>query len=198
MKKTDRGEADQQLSIFTRDFGKLEIQARAVRKISSKLRAGAEIFNLSEIEFIQGKTQKTLTDAILIEKFKNLRGDLKKLRVAYKIAETADDLIKAPEPDPRIWHLLNEVLQKLNGYTLPAARYTLIYYYFFWNLLSLLGYQPKIQDCTVQGKEINCDIVKIIKLILKKDWKVLPRLKLEPSHLKLLKEVAQWYRVKIQ
>ena len=197
MKKADRGEADQLLTIFTRDFGKLEILARAVRKISSKLRAGTELFYLSEIEFVQGKTHKTLTDAILIGKFKNLRSDLTKLKIAHKIAESADDLIKAPEQDPKIWQLINEVLDKLNSYTLHAARYTIIYHYFFWNLVSLLGYQPKIQDCRVQGKEIDCDIVKIIKLILKKDWKVLPRLKLEPSHLKLLKEAALWYRVKI-
>lgn len=197
LKKTNRGEADQLLTIYTKDFGKIEILARAVRKITSKLRAGAEIFYLSEIEFIQGKAHKTLTDAILIEKFKNLRSDLKKLSIAYKIAETADNLIKEPEPDPRIWQLLNEVFQKLDRYKLKAESYTLIYHYFFWHLVSLLGYRPEIENCTLQGKKINCDIVKIIKLILKKDWNVLARLKLIPDHLKLLKRVSEWYKVKI-
>ena len=64
-KKEDRGEADQLFTIYTKDFGKLEILGKAIRKISSKLRSGAETFYLSEIEFIQGKTYKTLTDAIL-------------------------------------------------------------------------------------------------------------------------------------
>ena len=77
LKKVDRKETDQLLTIYTKDFGKLEILAKAIRKISSKLKSGAEIFYLSEIEFIQGKTRKTLTDAILIEKFENLRKDLK-------------------------------------------------------------------------------------------------------------------------
>ena len=197
LKKTDRGEADQLLTIYTKDFGKLEILAKAVRKISSKLRSSAQLFYLSEIEFVQGKTHKTLTDAILIDKFGNLSKDLVKLKVAYKISEDADDLIHGQEKDPKLWHLFNEVFQKLNNYSLNAKRYTLIYHYFFWNFVSLLGYAPEILDCTLQGKKINCDIVKIIKVILKKDWQLLPRLKLEPEHLKLLKEVADWYRVKI-
>jgi len=197
LKKIDRGEADQLLIVYTKNFGKLEILARSIRKISSKLRSGADIFCLSEIEFVQGKTQKTLTDAILIEKFDNLKNDLTKIKVAYKIAETADDLIKAPEPDNKIWRLLNEVFQKLNKYTINPFRCTLIYYYFFWNLVSLLGYQPKIKDCTVQGKKFNCDTVKIIKLILKKEWEILLRLKIKPPHLKSLQEAAQWYKVKL-
>jgi len=55
LKKEDQGEADLLFTIYTKDFGKLEILGRAIRKISSKLRSGAEIFYLSEVEFIQGK-----------------------------------------------------------------------------------------------------------------------------------------------
>jgi DNA repair protein RecO (recombination protein O) len=197
LKKNNLGEVDQLLTIYTKDFGKLEILAKAVRKISSKLRAGVDLFYLSEIEFIQGKTHKTLTDAILIEKFKNLRNNLTKIKVAYKIAQTADDLIKAPEPDPKIWDLLNEVFRKLNDYTLKPVRYPFIYYYFFWNLVSLLGYQPQIKRCAIQGRETDCDVVKIIKVIFRNDWKTLSRLKVEYRHLELLKKVSKWYRARI-
>ena len=73
LKKEDRGEADQLFTVFAEDFGKLEILGRAIRKITSKLRSASSPFYLSEIEFIQGKTYKTLTDAILIDNFKNIR-----------------------------------------------------------------------------------------------------------------------------
>ena len=79
LKKECREEADQLFTLFTKDFGKLEVLGKAIRKISSKLRANIEVFYLTEVEFIQGKNQKILTDAILIEKFKNLRENLKKL-----------------------------------------------------------------------------------------------------------------------
>ena len=197
LRKEDRGEADQLFTVYTKDFGKLEILGRAIRKISSKLRSGADIFYLSEIEFIQGKAHKTLTDAILIEKFSNLKSDLNKLKIAYKISQLLDNLVSGQESDEKIWQLLKETFRKLNKLEIKNWKLEIIYYYFFWNLISLLGYQPDIKNCTIQGKEINCDIVKIIKVILKKDWQILLRLKLEPIHLKLLKNLSKWYKIKV-
>ncbi len=52
LKKTDLWEADQVFSIYTQDFGKLKVLGKAIRKIKSKLRSGAELFYLSETEFI--------------------------------------------------------------------------------------------------------------------------------------------------
>ena len=49
IKKKDLGEADQLFTIYTKDFGKLEILGKAIRKISSKLRSGAELFYLFHI-----------------------------------------------------------------------------------------------------------------------------------------------------
>lgn len=210
IKKEERGEAGQLFTVYTKDFGKLEIFGKAIRKISSKLKSGAEIFYLSEIEFIQGKTQKILTDAILIEKFSGLKNNLNKLKVAYKVSEILDNLVFGQEPDERIWSLLKETFGKLNKLeirrhppsTFPAKGWApwkveIIYYYFFWNLVSLLGYQPEIKNWTIEGKKINCDIIKIIKVILRKDWQLLFRLKLTPDHLKLLKNVSHWFKLKV-
>jgi len=258
-KKDDRGETDQLFTVYTKDFGKLEILGKAIRKISSKLRSGAELFYLSEIEFIQGKTQKTLTDAILIEKFKNLREDLKTLSVAYKISEILDNLIKGQEPDEKIWQLLLETFERLNNYTLYPKTYTLIYYYFLWNLLSILGYQPELYNCVIcqknlstyfaekygldraqmilcsgllpeklylnpkegglicqncfkkvklveedksssspfaaarVGKEVKPEVVKILRIILKKNWLTLSKLKIEKDFLKELVSISKNY-----
>ena len=196
-KKEDRGEVNQLFTVYTKDFGKLEILGKAIRKISSKLRPGAEVFYLSEIEFIQGKTYKTLTDAILIEKFENIRTDLKRLRIAYKIFGILDNLIRGQEPDEKIWHLLKETLRKLNKLEAIGAKLELLYYYFFWNLVSLLGYQPELRPDSICGKQIDTDLAKILKIIIKKDWQVLSRLKITPIHLKLLKNISQWYNKEV-
>jgi DNA repair protein RecO (recombination protein O) len=222
LKKVDRGETDQMLTIYTKDFGKLEILAKAVRKISSKLRPGAEIFYLSEIEFIQAKTHKTLTDALSIEKFENLREDLRKLKIAYKIAEVFDELVKGQEKDEKIWQLLSKTFDKLNTkYKIQDTGYK-IYYYFFWNLLSLLGYEPELYNCVLcrqkirpgnvffsakeggvicqnhvkllkLAKEIEPETIKILRIILKRDLPLLFRLKMEKSHLKSLSYVTSAY-----
>ena len=47
----------------------------------------------------------------------------KSCKIAYKIIETADYLIKGQEPDKRIFNLLGETLDKLNDY---SVHYSLI------------------------------------------------------------------------
>src|SRR4030042_1158672 len=109
------------------NLGKMDLLAKAERKTASKLKGALENFYLSEIEFIQGKAYKTLTDAILIDDFKNLRKDLQKLQIAHKISELFDNLIKGEEPDPQIWQLLTETFNTLNTHNLKPKIYSLIY-----------------------------------------------------------------------
>jgi len=222
LKKIDRGEADRIFTIYTKDFGKLELLAKAERKIKSKLRGGLEIFYLSEIEFIQGKTHKTLTDAISIEKFRKLRKSLKRLAIAYKISEVLDNLVKGQEPDEKIWQLLNEVFQKLNNLSFVISHWSLLYFYFLWNLLSILGYQPELYNCslcqkklipeklyfdpkeggvicsgcfekTKSGKKVEPEIVKTLRLILERNWQILSKLKIELKYMKPLELVSENY-----
>jgi len=222
LKKVDQGETDQLFTIYTKDFGKLEILGKAIRKTSSKLRSGAEIFYLSEIEFIQGKTHKTLTDAVLIDKFKNLRKNLKKLAMAYKISEVLDTMLKGQESDEKIWELLNETFEKLNDLRFKIYALRLIYYYFLWSFLSILGYQQEFYLCSLcrkkltpeniffspgegglicnicgksiqQVKEIGQNTVKILRIILQKDWSTFKKLKIKPEDLKSLKIISDYY-----
>ena len=222
LKKDGRGEADQLFSIFTKDFGKLEILGRAIRKITSKLRSGSELFYFSEIEFIQGKTHKTLTDSILIDKFKGIRENSEKLNLVCQIAEALDSLLGWEQRDKVIWELLNESFRRLNNLKLE-----IIYYYFLWNLFSILGHKPELYSCPVCGekllpetfyflpkeggvvcwkclekftkeekefsKEIAVDTVKILRLFLSEDWGVLPRIKITEETKRNLKEISEFY-----
>ena len=196
IKKIDRGENDRLLSVYTKNFGKIRVLGKSIRKIGSKLKSGAELFCLSEVEFIQGKAYKTLTDAILIEDFPNIRNDLKKLKIIRQITEVLDLFISKEEKDEQVWRLLNEVFDKLNNKQFSINNITLIYYYFFWNFVSVLGYGPEFRDCTINKTKTDCDAVKIIKVILKKDWGILSRLRITPSHERLLKNVSEWYTKK--
>ncbi len=226
--KTDRGESDRIFTIFTEDFGKLELLAKAERKIKSKLRAGLELFYLSEIEFIQGKIYKTLTDTILIESFAGIREDLDKLKVAHQITEVLDTLVKGEEPDQQIWQLLSESLKVLNNWKIEnclpaqAGKLKIIYYYFLWNFLSVMGYQLDLYNCVACQKkispgkiyfnptegglicgqcsakfkkirEITIPAVKILRILLEKDLATLKKLKLEQDSLKILNQISKYY-----
>lgn len=222
IEKEDRGEADQLLTIYTKDFGKLEILGKAIRKISSKLRSGVDLFYLSEIEFIQGKTYRTLTDSILIEKFEQIRTDLKRLKIAHNISDFLDKLVNFQEQDEKIWQLLNESFKKLKDCSLLTVNCSLIYYYFFWRLLSILGYQPEIYHCPScqrklipeklyfspkeggvicqncfkekkSGKEIKTETIKILRVIFEGNWQILLKLKMNQTYLNSIKDISEEY-----
>ena len=201
-KKEDINESDRIFSVFTSDFGRLDIFAKAIRKSVSKLRSGIDTFLISDIEFVQGKNKKTLTDAAIVNKFCNLPLNPERFRIANAIGGTLNKLLRGQEKDQNIFNLLDEVFNKLNSQKLKIQGLELLYYYFLWNFLALLGYKPEIYRCNAchdklnpynihfscksggvlckkcqindfSSTKINSDIVKILRLILKKDWQTI-------------------------
>jgi DNA repair protein RecO (recombination protein O) len=227
-KKNDRAESDRIYSVFTEDYGRIEIFGKAIRKINSKLKGGIDIFYFSEIEFIQGKSNRTLTGAVKIKSFKmgedfSAQGGpasgWEKTKIAYKITDVLDDFLKGQEKDENIYNLVNEVLEKLDDQQLDKNR-QLIYYYFIWNFLSLQGYGVQTYKCVLcseklnpagiyfsdkeggiicekclerdkTAKEINADVVKILRIILEKNWDILLRLKVENASRQLLEDISE-------
>lgn len=223
-KKNDRNETDRVFTVFAQDFGRLEIVAKAIRKITSKLKGGIDIFSLSEIEFIQGKNSKTLTDASLIDKHSKVILSPDKLEIARQISEVLDNAIKGQDKDEEVFNLLEETFLRLdsNESEIGAWKLEVVYYYFLWNLFSALGYRPEIDRCAscreklnpyniyfsnkdggvicekclssdADARKINSDIVKILRLIVKKDWQTISKLKVEDSSQKLLWEISDNY-----
>jgi DNA repair protein RecO (recombination protein O) len=219
-KKNERAESDQAFSVFTKDFGRLEITARAVRKITSKLRRDFDIFYLSEVEFIQGKNNKTLTDAVKIKKFNDTVKDLKSLKTICQIADVLDSFIKGQEKDEAIFYLLEETLNNLSANASKIKNQQLLFQYFFWNFLSSQGYKLEANNCAIcraklnpynvyfsnkeggvvckkcslldkNAQKINSDIVKILRLIFSKDWNTISKLKVQPASQKLLESVYE-------
>lgn len=209
-KQEDGLESDRGFSIFTYDFGRLEISGKAIRKITSKLKGNIEIFSLSEVEFVQGKTKKILTDTLFLKKFKNIPQVPEKLSIAYNISNVLDTFLKGEQRDEKIWGLLTGVFEKLNSGLLQSKYYQLLYYYFVGNFIAILGYGPELSECAVCGQDLDPEAlyfsnkeggamcgkctskhedsvkipsatVKILRLILKKDWQTLSRLKVDLS-----------------
>jgi DNA repair protein RecO (recombination protein O) len=222
LKKEDRGESDQLFTVYAKDFGRILVLGRAIRKISSKLRAGIDIFYLSEIEFIQGKAYKTLTDALVVEKFSNIRRNLGKLKIAHKVAEITVNFLKGEEKDDKLWALLLDTLNAIDDKELKAKKARLLLYYYIWHFFSLLGYEFQLYHCaicekkliaeqlffniesggivcpkcaseSIGSKPIDLNSIKILRIISKKDWKTLNRVKIESIDFKSLKNLFENY-----
>jgi DNA repair protein RecO (recombination protein O) len=171
LKEEARGEGDVLLTFFSEDFGKLEILARSLRKIKSKLRADLELFSLIQLEYIQGRHYKTLTDAEKIKSCQGLKKSPAKLIIAFHISRTIDSLVENQEEDERIWQLLLETFRRLDGHYFKEREYQvdvsnksllkdcwplkLIYHYFFWSLINILGYRPELYHCPLCQKKLK-------------------------------------------
>jgi DNA repair protein RecO (recombination protein O) len=149
-KKENKSEADQLFSIYTKDFGRLEILGKGIRKITAKLRSKIDLFYIISFRFVQGKTNKILIEAKVLKKFNQFKENLQKLQVAFKMIEILDKTLAKEEKDERIFKLILECFQTLEKMEDNLLKIKLIYYYFFWNLLSFLGYKPQLSFC------VNC------------------------------------------
>jgi DNA repair protein RecO (recombination protein O) len=220
-KKTDRNESDRVFSVFSDNFGRLEIFAKAIRKSASKLRSGISIFSFSEIEFIQGKNKKTLTEAVIIEQT-GLSKELGKFKTANAIAEVLDNFIKGEEKDQNIYKLIKKTFYSLEHESFSENSLRMIYYFFLWNLLSFLGYKPHTNKCNVchdklnpyniyfssklggvickgciksdnTAVKINSDTLKVLRLALDKDWQIFKKLKIGQNGNKMFKKISNEY-----
>lgn len=218
----DQGEADKIFSLFSQEFGRLEVTAKAIRKMASKLRGGISVFSISGIEFVQGKNKYILTDATFSKRFSRIWQNPESLVTATEISNTAQLLLKGQERDLQIFSLLCEAFEKLSTHPLPTTHYSLVYQYFFWNFMAALGYAPQVLACAQCAKMLKaqenyfsvpdggivCGLcgaakksglmvgtgeIKILRLILKKDWATLEKLKSPAEYLASLKKISHYY-----
>lgn len=220
LESRSKGEADKEFSFFSQKFGMIRAVGKSIRKIESKLRGGVSPFSVSKLQFIQGRYYKIITYAELVRDFPSLKTNLIKLRTAYKIREMTQRLIKGQERDNRSWELLLRTLQALNN--IPVSYPDLIYLYFSFNLLSILGYNPELYYCLEcgarlkpkklyfspkggvicaqcfaanrQGKtEISVESVKVLREIEKNGLKHFLKIKIKENTISFLEEVLDFY-----
>lgn len=139
LKSADLNEVDRLLTIYTKEFGKIQVLAKGIKKLGSKLRYHLEPLSYSHLILIEGKNFKIVKDAVLINQFLSTRKDLEKIKVIYKIIDLIDELIVGEEKDENIWNLILKTLEGLNaGYLMSCITMD-----FQDDLLRLLGYDPK-------------------------------------------------------
>lgn len=140
LKSADLGEADRLLTIYTKEFGKIQVLAKGTKKLESKLRYHLEPLSYSLLILVEGKNFRIVKDAVLMDQFLSIRKDLEKIKVVYKIIDLVDELIAGEEKDENIWFLISKTLKAVDGNKISTD---LALPEFEGSLLKLLGYDPK-------------------------------------------------------
>ena len=150
----EMGEADKLFILYTKEFGKIEVLGKSVRRARAKLRGGLQSLNYISLEFVEGKNFFIATDAVLKEDFSNIKSDHKRYRAALYACRLLDELTKE-EGDRNVWKLINMTLKDLNELENINSRFALILRFFEWNLLSFLGFKPELYSCILCEEKIK-------------------------------------------
>jgi len=102
------GEAGKYLTVLSKDYGVLKIEAAAVRKNDSKLRQSIQDYSVANISFVRGKTGNKLVNASFIANFFYDVNQPKLLKSLTKVFRLIEKMIVDEEKDVTVFDLLIE------------------------------------------------------------------------------------------
>ncbi|MBE3574111.1 MAG: DNA repair protein RecO [Firmicutes bacterium] len=115
------GEADNLLTLYTREAGRFNAAARGVRKPRSHLVSLAQPFVHARLYLFRGRTLPGLAQGEVLQAFRGLRGDPALWAAANVVADVCQALTLSQEPNVSLFQLLLWVLQVLEA-TAPGFR----------------------------------------------------------------------------
>jgi DNA repair protein RecO (recombination protein O) len=173
LKRTDIGEADRILTLFTPNKGKMRAVAKGTRRPISKKAGHLELLNRSQLQIALGRNLDIVTQAEGRENFLHLRSELWHMTCGFYLVELVDRFVEDSTLHPDIYALLLEVLRYLdadaNALQQQRAQNAelaseqvddqshtrLLLRYFELHLLSAIGYEPSLQNCAHCASELR-------------------------------------------
>ena len=151
IRRTDFGEADRLLTLFTREFGKLKAIAKGARKPQSRKTGHVELFMRSKFLIATGKDLGIVTQAEMVEAYKPLRDDLVKATYASYTVELLDRFTVEDDENLTLYQLVADAL----GWFAYTADFLLAARFYELHLLSLSGFKPQLFTCVSCGEPIQ-------------------------------------------
>ena len=143
LRRTDFGEADRLLTVFTPERGKIKLIAKGARKSSSRKSGHVELFSHDLFVVATGHSLDIITQAETLEPYRPLREDLLRTTYAYYVAELADGYTAERDENRPVFYLLKAAF----GWLCTAQDLQLVSRYYEVRLLGLVGFQPQLFVC---------------------------------------------------
>ena len=140
LKSTDTNEVDRLLTVYSKELGKINISAKGVKKLESKLRYNIEPISYVQMILVEGKNILILKDAVLIDQFLNIKKDLEKIKIVKKLLNLIDEAIVGEEKDEDIWELILGNFKAIDKNKISG---NLVLRNFQKDFIKLLGYSPE-------------------------------------------------------
>ena len=132
---------------LTERYGTLKGQVKGLRAQPSRHRSAMEPLTINRIVFYDTRTSQLhlISQCDLVSPLSQLQRDLETMRTAARCADLVDAMVPLEEPQPLIYHLLKDSLERLalGGGNLPSLQV-----HFIVRLLRLTGFRPRLDECT--------------------------------------------------
>ena len=144
LKESNLGENGKLLVFFTKDFGKISVVAKGVKKISSSFVQLSQLFAYSNLELYKGNSNLyTLTGGSLIESFSGLGEDYDRIASAGEIVLNILKVIQEDLPDIDSLRLL---LNSLHFISSGKRSPDFVAIVFLLKMLQFQGVVPEIYE----------------------------------------------------
>jgi len=153
LRRTNYGEADRILTVLTPDHGKLRLIAKGSRRLKSKLAGGIDLFTVSDLIFIQGKSEiGTLVSSRMQRYYSEIVKNLERTQLGYELIKQLDKATE-DQTEAEYFTLLQNSLAALDDADISLD---LIRIWFEAQLLRLAGHTPNLTTDN-SGEKLQAD-----------------------------------------
>lgn len=148
LREVDYKDADRILTVLTKEYGKMTLKARGVRKSKGTLKSACQLLAYSEFTYSDNHGFCTITEAVPIQMFTGLRSDLELLSLASYFAQVADVAAMEGEPNPELLSLTLNAVYALSNLNKPQPQ---VKAGFELRAACIMGYTPDLSVCAGCG-----------------------------------------------
>ena len=146
----DFGDANRVVTLYTKEFGKLEVNAYGCRRARSPISGAIQMFNKIRAEIKKGAQVDSIRDADVLNFYPNLTADIERLSYAAIFFEIVNKMMLPKIVDDRVYNLIENSLPALNVKNPQVAALISIAQF-----LEVSGFQLNYKNCVRCGKIIT-------------------------------------------
>ena len=109
LKSTNYADKDKIYTILTRDYGKVRVLARGVRKITSRRAGNLDTLNYVSLKLTESSGFKNLDEAVVLESFRDIKNDLSISMSAYYLAEIVFRSVEEDDTSPERYGVMADL-----------------------------------------------------------------------------------------
>ncbi|MFH1077358.1 MAG: DNA repair protein RecO [Pseudomonadota bacterium] len=155
LRAIDYQDYDRIVTLFTADYGKIVVLAKAAKKSVKRFGGSLELFSHLDVAFTVSKTKKglpLLKEAFIIQPFEHIRVDVAKTAYASYWCELILKWMEERQHNPFLFKLLLSALFYINTGQIANE---IISICFQARMLALCGFAPNLEECGVCRRPLD-------------------------------------------